>query len=74
LANLRADTAALVAAQLTQARMALMGGILAGRQQGTKVTVQNDLVETTYRHFLAVVLDQKTDAAVLDLSDFSKMD
>lgn len=75
MAKLRADTAAQVAATLTQARMTLLGGILAGRQPGAKVEVSGNLVEETFQHFLAfaIDLDPKSVAvgATLDLTQSS---
>ncbi|MBI0530331.1 hypothetical protein [Sphingomonas sp. TX0522] len=53
--KLSGDTAALVAAQLTQAQMALSGGLFAGRKPGATVSVAPHSVEKTYLRFLDFV-------------------
>jgi hypothetical protein len=50
--KLSGDTAAIVAAQLTQAHMALSGGLFSGRKPGAPVSVTPNAVEKTYLRFL----------------------
>ncbi len=53
--NLDPNTAAMVAAQLTQAQMALTGGLYAGRKPGIPTAVRAYAVERTYLRFLQFI-------------------
>lgn len=50
-----ADTAALVAAQLTQAEMAITGGVFAGRTPGIAAQIAPRTVEKAYLKYLAFI-------------------